>query len=95
MEESEDASHRISAPKMVEELQRIRSWRSPGFWRVCFVSLCYGFITWTIGRDFLIVYLGVLVVAFMLYDLAMRRIENQIDLLLRTTCQQNDDPNET
>ena len=50
------------------------------------VSVCYGVIAWLQGSDFLIIYLGVLVVMFSmlgLQDAHMRRIQVQIDLLVK------------
>jgi hypothetical protein len=65
-------------------LQAFRSagWRA--YWRIYLGSLCYGAIAWLQGGKFLLLYLGIMVIVFMLHEMSLRRVERQIDSVIET-----------
>jgi hypothetical protein len=69
---------------LIAQLQAFRSSGLRAYWRVLFVALCYGVIAWHQGENFLMLYLGMMVVVFMLHDMSVRRVERQIDSVLDT-----------
>ena len=73
-------SVRFSA--LIARLQTFRSSGLKAYWRVYLAALCYGGIAWIQGEKFLMLYLGIMVIVFMLHEMSVRRVERQIDSVL-------------
>ena len=78
----------LNASQALARLEELRtSGRHPRTRATLYIlSVCYGVVALLQGRDFAIIYLGVLVVLFSmssLQDAHMRRIQSQIDLIVK------------
>jgi hypothetical protein len=68
--------------QLLGQLREFQSKTTHAYWRVYFVSACYGFVAAMQGIKFLIVYLGVLVVIFMIHGIIERRHQQQMNLIV-------------
>ena len=87
---STDPTAPIDTLNASEALARLEGLRKSGLTRtrtlLYIVSVCYGVIALLQGRDFFIIYCGLLVVMFVilgLHDAHMRMIQAQIDLIVK------------
>jgi hypothetical protein len=79
---SGSAPERARLDTLVEQLQASCSWRPEGHWPAYLCAVCYGLIAALQGAQFLMLYLGVLVVVFLLQGFSEQRSRKQIGLLV-------------
>lgn len=68
---------------LIEQLQASCSWKPKGQWRAYLCAVLYAFIAALQGRQFFILYCGVLVVVFLLQHFSEQRTRRQIDLIVQ------------
>lgn len=74
---------RASVAALIEQLQSPVTWKDYGLWRAYLCAVLYGAIAAIQGREFFILFSGVLVVAFLLHDSMHQRNQRQVDVLVK------------
>jgi len=73
---------RASIINLIEQLQASCSRKMDGQWSAYLCAVCYGVVAALEGRQYFLVYCGVLTVVFLLQSASEKRTRKQIDLLV-------------